>query len=323
MDRRHFLLTSLAGALAAPVAVQAQQPGKVRRVGILAVDPFPALDAVREGLAGLGYQEGRNVGYEYRWADGRDERLPALAQDLARQNVSVIVTWGTPAALAAKRATITIPIVSVLGDPVKVGVATNLGRPGGNITGFLTLAQELEAKRLEIIKQLVPHVVRVAVLWNSMNPGVHPSLEIAQSAATRLGLKLDFKEAPDTTELERVLAAVANERPGGLLIMADPFLMTQSPRIAKFAAANRLPAVANYRLYPTEAGGLMSYGPDYADLFRRAAEYIDKIFKGTKPGDLPFQQPSKFEFIINLKTAKALGLTIPPSLLAWTDQIIE
>jgi ABC-type uncharacterized transport system substrate-binding protein len=237
--------------------------------------------------------------------------------------VSVIVTWGTPAALAAKRATVTIPIVSVLGDPVAVGVAPNLARPGGNVTGFLTLAQELEAKRLEIIKQLAPNSVRVAVLWNSMNPGVRPSLEIAQSAAARLALRLAFEEASDATGLERALAALTNGRPGSLLIMADPFLMTQSPRIAKFAAANRLPAVANYRAYPTEAGGLMSYGPDYADIFRRVAGYIDKIFKGTPPGDLPFQQPSKFELVINLKTAKALGLTIPPSLLARADLVIE
>src|SRR5262245_51098124 len=301
----------------------AQPPDKLHRVGILAVNPFPALDALREGLAGLGYREGQTVRYESRWAEGRDELLPALAEDLARQKLNVIVTWGTPAALAAKRATTTIPIVSVLGDPVKVGVATNLSRPGANITGFLTMAQELEAKRLEIIKLLVPSINRVAVLWNPMNPGLRASLDIAQAAATGLALRLDFVEASDTPGLERALAAMASGRAGSLLIMADPFLMTESRRIADFAAARRLPAVANYREYPAAAGGLMSYGPDYADLFRRAAVYLDKIFRGTPPGDLPFQQPSKFELVINLKPAKALGLTIPQALLLRADQVIE
>jgi putative tryptophan/tyrosine transport system substrate-binding protein len=303
--------------------IHARPADKLQRVGILAVNPFPALDGLREGLAGLGYREGQTVHYEPRWAEGRDERLPALAADLARQKVNVIVTWGTPAALAAKHATTTIPIVSILGDPLKVGIATNLSRPGANITGFLTMAQELEAKRLEIIKQLAPTIVRVAVLWNPTNPAVRPSLDIAQSAATGLSLKLDFVEASDPPGLERALAAVASGRAGSLLIMADPFLMTESRRIADFAAERRLPAVANYREYPTAAGGLMSYGPDYADLFRRAAVYLDKIFKGTPPGDLPFQQPSKFELVINLKTVKALGVTIPQSLLLRADQVIQ
>lgn len=308
------LLTSLHPA-------HGQQMGKVYRIGVLAVGPWAAIDGLREGLRELGYEEGRSVRLEYRWA-GRDERLPAAAAELVQLNVDFIVTWGTPAAMAAKRATSSIPIISILGDPVVVGITTSLSRPGGNITGFVTMSQELEAKRLEILREVVPTVARVAILWNPKNVALKPAVEYLRSAASTFNLKMDFVEAADPAGLQVAFDAAKRARPAALLIVADPFLITERERIAAFAMASRLPSISAYRQYP-EAGGLMSYGPSYSNLFRRAAAYIHRIARGDKPGDLPFQQPSKFELGVNLKTARALGLTIPAPLLLRADQVIE
>lgn len=317
-------LATLALALAlltAPLGTEAQQAGKVYRIGILAVGPWAAIEGLRDGLKELGYEEGQKVRFEYRWA-GRDERLPSAAAELVHLNVDVILTWGSPAALAARRATSTIPIVSILGDPLVIGVTSSLGRPGGNITGFMTVAQELEAKRLELLREVVPGVVRVAVIWNPRNVALKPSLEYLRTAASGFRMKIDFMEAPDPGGLQLAFAAIKVARPDALVIVADPFLITERERIATFAMANRLPSISAYRQYP-EVGGLMSYGPSYSDLFRRAASYVDRIVRGEKPGDLPFQQPTKFELVVNLKTARALGLTIPASVLLRADQIIE
>lgn len=309
------------GLFAGPLTAEAQQAGKVYRIGILAVGPWAAIEGLRDGLKELGYEEGQRVRFEYRWA-GRDERLPSAAAELVQLNVDVIVTWGTPAALAAKRTTSTIPIISILGDPIVVGITSSLSRPGGNITGFMSVAQELEAKRLELLREVVPSVARVAVIWNPRNVALKPSLEYLRSAASMFRIKIDFMEAPDPGGLQLAFDAIKVARPGALVIVADPFLITERERIAAFAMASRLPSISAYRQYP-EVGGLMSYGPSYSDLFRRAASYIDRIARGEKPGDLPFQQPSKFELEVNLKTARALGLTIPASLLLRADQVIE
>jgi len=321
VNRRAFI-TGLAAVLAAPLEAEAQQARKVWRVGVLAVNPWSAMDGLRKGLEDLGYREGRDVRYEFRWAGGHDERLPALAAELVGLNVDVIVTWGVPATRAARAATATTPIVVGAADVLAAGVVSSLARPGGNITGLSSITTELEAKRLELLKQCHPSVMRVATLWNPSNFAVRPSLNRAHSAAENLGLKLEPAEARDVLSLDRALETIRRQRVDALLIMGDPFLVSQRARTAEFAIVNRLPSVSNYREYP-ETGGLMSYGPDYPDLFRRAAGYVDKIFKGAKPGDLPIELPNKFELVINLKTAKALGLTIPPSLLLRADQVIE
>jgi len=320
MDRRAFL-AGVTTILAGPLAAEAQPAGKVYRIGILAVGPWAAIDGLRDGLKELGYEEGHKVRFEYRWA-GRDERLPSAAAELIQLNVDIIVTWGSPAALAAKSATSSIPIISILGDPLVIGVTSSLARPGGNITGFMSVAQELEAKRLELLREVAPTVAQVAVIWNPRNVALKPSLEYLRTAASGFGMKIAFMEVADPGRLQLAFDAIKLARPGGLVIVADPFLITERERIATFAMANRLPSISAYRQYP-EVGGLMSYGPSYSDLFRRAASYIDRIVRGEKPGDLPFQQPSKFELAVNLKTAKALGLTIPPSLLLRADQVIE
>jgi putative tryptophan/tyrosine transport system substrate-binding protein len=322
MDRRRFLLTALAGALGAPLDAEAQRVEKIWRVGVLAVNPWSAVDALRKGLEDRGYHEGRNVRYDYRWAEGHDDRLPALAAELVRLNVDVIVTWGVPATRAAKAATGTTPIVVGAADVLAADVVSSLARPGGNVTGLSSIATELEAKRLELLKECRPSITRVATLWNPSNFALRPSLQRAFSSAERLGLKLEPAEAQDATSLERALETIRRQRADALLIMGDPFLVSQRERTAEFAAVNRLPSISNYREYP-ETGGLMSYGPSYPDLFRRAAGYVDRIFRGAKPGDLPIELPDKFELVINVKTAKALGLTIPPSLLVRADQVIE
>jgi putative tryptophan/tyrosine transport system substrate-binding protein len=316
------LVVALALNLAlAPLAGEAQQAGKVYQVGILAVGPWAAIEGLRDGLKDLGYQEGQRVRFEYRWA-GTDERLPVAAAELVQLNVDVIVTWGTPAALAAKLATSTIPIIGILGDPIVIGLTSSLSRPGGNITGFMSVAQELKAKRLELLREVVPSVARVAVIWNPRNVALKPSLEHLRAAASRFRIKIDFAEAHDTGGLHLAFDAIKVSQPGALLIVADPLLITERERIAAFAMARRLPSISAYRQYP-EVGGLMSYGPSYSDLFRRAASYVDRIARGEKPGDLPFQQPTKFELVINLKTAKALGLTIPQTVILQADEVIQ
>jgi putative ABC transport system substrate-binding protein len=325
MDRRTFL--SALGLLASPLAAEAQQGGKVYRVAFLG-NSTAALEAnlvgpFREGLRDLGYVEGRNILIEYRWAEGKYERFPALIAELAALKVDVIVTAGTPAALAVKKTTPSIPLVMVaVGDPVGTGLIADLGRPGGNVTGLSSIAPELEGKRLELLREVVPKLSYIAVLWNPDNPFHAGSLKEARAAAQALGIKVQLLEVRVSEEFPAVFAAILRERPGALLILADRLFLHNRARIVDFEAKHRLPGVYAYREL-VEAGGLMSFGPSYAGMHRRAAYYVDKILKGAKPADLPVEQPTKFELMINLKTAKALGLKIPQSLLARADEVIQ
>jgi putative tryptophan/tyrosine transport system substrate-binding protein len=330
MNRRSFVGTLGFGLLASPFAVEAQQAAKIARIGVLTLNPAanPHLrEAFLQGLRDLGYVEGRNLVIEYRSAEGKPERLPALAAELVALKVDVIVTGGgPPAALAAKQATRTLPIVfAAAPDPVTDGLVTSLARPGGNVTGLSNLAPELVGKCLEHLKQAVPGVSRVAVLWH---PGAVPErtvkdmLKEAEVAARALGVRLQFVEARGPADFDRAFSDMTRARAGALTVLPSNMFLREHRRLVDQAVKNRLPAVYPWREY-VDAGGLMSYGPNLADLFRRAATYVDKILKGAKPGDLPVEQPTKFELVINLKTAKALGLTIPQSVLARADEVIQ
>ena len=323
MKRREFI-GLLGGAAAWPLTARAQQAvGKIVTIGVLAIEPWPPIDTFRQALNNLGYIEGKNVRFEYRYAEGYNERLPELANDLADLNVDVIVTWGTDAVLAAKQATTTIPIVmGTIGDPLGSGIVTNLARPGGNVTGSSSRAAELESKRLELLKEAVPGLSRVAILFNPTNHYMPLALQSAREGAQMLHVSLAIYEVRDTTTLDAAFVTLTKDRPDALMVPADTFLVSQRSRIAQFAIENKLPSVYTFREY-IEAGGLIAYTPNYHDLFRRAASYVDKILKGAKPGELPIGQPTKFQLVINLKTAKALGLVIPRALLVGADQVIE
>jgi len=307
----------------------AQPPEKVPRVGYLnpgsLSDPVSQrrLEAFRQGLRDLGYVEGQNIAIESRWAEGKYDRYPALAADLVRLKVDVIVAQGGAATQAAQQATRTIPIVmSVVIDPVGSGLVASLARPGGNVTGLTIMASDLVGKQLELLKELVPKVSRVALLWNPANPGGAPQLRQAEAAARALGVQLQRLEARDPQEIDSAFAAMTRERAGALLILPDAIFGNQQRQIAELAAKRRLPSLLGVGEY-AESGGLMTYSANNLDLERRAATFVDKILKGAKPADLPIEQPSKFELIINLKTAKALGLTIPQSLLRRADEVIR
>ena len=332
MISRRMFIGSLAGnLLAAPLTAEGQQPGRVARIGYLAANLAVADPRTREaflqGLRDLGYVEGRNLLIEYRDAAGKTERFPALAAELVALKVDVIVAaGGTLAALAAKQATTTLPIVfAAVGNPVAEGLVTSLARPSGNVTGLSLVQQEIVGKSLELLKQAVPEVSRVALL---LKPDSMPDrakkdrLNAADVAARALGVRLQVVEARGPEDFDRAFSDMTRARAGALTVLATPVFDSERRRLVDLAAKNRLPTVYSYRSY-VEAGGLMSYGPDLADSFRRAATYVDKILKGAKPADLPVEQPTKFDFVINLKTAKALGLTIPPSLLQRADQIID
>jgi putative ABC transport system substrate-binding protein len=327
MDRRAFIGTLAGGLLAAPLAAEAQPAGKVRRIGYFdaaSSSTNPDLtDAFRDQMRQLGYVEGKNLVIEYRWADGKYDRLPDLAADLVGLRVDVIVTVGDPVILAAKEATTTIPIVMAsVGDPVGRGFVASLARPGGNITGVSNLAVALSGKWLEILREAVPRLSQVAILRNGANP-THPLFWIeADKVAKGLGLKLQSSEVRTPEDIDTAFASMQKERVGAFVTLPDPLLTGQRVRIADLAAKAHLPGIAAFR-ENAEAGTLMAYGPSLAANRRRAAVFVDKILKGAKPGDLPIEQPTKFELFINLKTAKALGLTIPPSLLQRADQVIE
>ncbi len=320
---------ALAGLLS-PVAAEAQQATKIARVGYLSLDLAAAAhwrEAFRQGLRDLGYVEGRNLVIEYRSAEGKLERLPALAAELVALKVDVVVAAGsTPAALAAKQATSTLPIVfAAVADPVTSGLVTSLAQPGGNITGVSNVGTELVGKRLELLKQAVPGVSRVAVLWHPGGIGERTEkdqLKEAEVAGPALGVRLQFVEARGPADFDRAFSDITRARAGALTVLPSTMFNSERRRLADRAAKNRLPAVYPQRDY-VDAGGLMSYGPNFADLFRRAATYVDKVLKGAKPGDLPVEQPTKFELLINLKAAKALGLTIPQSVLARADHVVE
>jgi len=333
MDRRTFLAGMGAMLLAAPLAAQAQQ-GKVARIGFLSpASPSDAggnpsdlavlFEAFREGLRELGYVEGQNLKIESRWAEGHYDRLPGLVADLVRLKVDVIVTYGTPAAQAAKRATGTIPIVmALIIDPVASGLVTSLARPGGNLTGQSMMSPDLVGKQFEILKELVPKVSRVAVLHNPANPGNAPQVQHAQDAARTLGVRLQLLGAKGPSEIDSAFAAMTSEQAGAVIVLVDAMLQNNRTRIKDLAARHRLPAVYGLSEY-AEVGGLLTYGPNRLDMFRHAVTYVDKILKGAKPADLPVEQPTKFELVINLKTAKALGLTVPQSLLSRADEVIR
>jgi putative ABC transport system substrate-binding protein len=327
ISRRAFFGTLAGGLLAATLAGEAQPAGKVYRVGFLG-NSTAALEAnlvgpFREGLRELGYVEGRNILIEYRWAEGKYERFSALIAELIALKVDVIVTAGTPASLAVKKATTSIPLVMVaVGDPVATGLVASLARPGGNITGLTSIAEELEGKRLELLREVVPKISHVAVFWNPVNPVFKRALAELQAAAAILRMKVLSLGVRTKEEIEDAFAAIVREQPGALLVLADRLFLYHRARIMDFAAKHRLPGVHAYREL-VESGGLMSYGPSYAGMHRRAAYYVDKILKGAKPADLPIEQPTKFELVINLKTARALGLTIPPPLLQRADEVIH
>ena len=323
MKRREFI-GLLGGAAAWPLTARAQQAvGKIVTIGVLAIEPWPPIDTFRQALNNLGYIEGKNIRFEYRYAEGYNERLPELANDLADLNVDVIVTWGTDAVLAAKQATTTIPIVmGTIGDPLGSGIVTNLARPGGNVTGCSSRAAELGSKRLQLLKEVVPGLSRVAILFNPTNHYMPRALQSAREGAQAMHVSLAIYEVRDTTTLDAAFVTLTKDRPDALMVPTDTFLVSQRSRIAQFAIENKLPSVYTYRQH-VEAGGLLAYTPNYHDLFRKAANYVDKILKGAKPGELPIAQPTKFELVINLTTAKALGLVIPRVLLASADQLIE
>jgi len=323
MRRREFISLLGCAAAAWPLAARTQQAGKMVSVGILGLEELPPIDTFRQTLNELGYVEGKNVRFEQRYAKGRNERFPELANGLVGLKVDVILTWSIEATLAAKQATATIPIVmGAAGDPVGSGIVTNLARPAANVTGFSSLSVELESKRLELLKEAVPGLSRVAVLFTPMNRYMPLAVESARRGAEMLRASLILYEVRDTTTLEATFGKLTRDRPDALLVLGDAFLVSQRGRIAQFAIENKMPSAYTFREH-VEAGGLLAYSPNYHDLFRRAAGYVDKILKGTNPGELPIEQPTKFDLIINLKTAKALGLTVPLTLQAAANEVIE
>ncbi len=315
--------------LVVPLAAEAQPAAKVPRIGLLSQasrsDPqmLGRLRAFQQGLRELGYVEGQNVAIESRWAEGKWDRLPGFAAELVRLKVDVIVAAAPFAIQAAKQATATIPIVmAAVTDPVATGFVATLAHPGGNITGLSLMTLELVGKQLEILREIVPKVSRVAVLSNPANAGTAPQLRHAQDSARALGMRLQVLEARGPSKIDSAFAAMTREQVGAVIVLIDGMFLEQRTRIADLAATRRLPAVYGIKDH-VEAGGLITYGASLLDSYRRAATFVDKILKGAKPGDLPVEQPTTFELVINLRTAKALGLTLPPSLLLRVDQVIE
>jgi putative tryptophan/tyrosine transport system substrate-binding protein len=322
-----LLITLALGLLVAPLAATARPAGGAVTIGYLG-NSSPSLEpdlveAFREGLRQLGYVEGQNLIIRYVWAEGQQERYADLARELVQLQPDIILTAGTPGTLAAMHATPSIPIVTAIaGEPIAAGLVASLARPGGNVTGLSTLAAELEGKRLELFKQAVPTLSRVVALLNPANPFTTIGWKATQPAAEALGLTLQPVEARGPHDLDHAFATIKEVRPDGLIIIPDRFLLTYRASIVHFMAEHRLPGMFPFRDFVQE-GGLLAYGPDYTDLYRRAATYVDKILKGAKPADLPVELPTKFELLINLKTAQALSLTIPPILLFQATEVIR
>ncbi len=315
--------------LAAPLAVEAQPAAKVYRIGVLSpfsssFGPGPSFEAFRQTLRELGYVEGRNITLEYRWADGRYDRFPGLTADLVHLRVDVIFSvWSTPAALATKKATSTIPIVFAgVGDAVGVGLVESLARPGGNLTGSTFITEETIGKQLELLKEVVPRIARVGVVINPVNPVYGPVLRASEAPARALGLQLEVVGVQGAEDFERAVRAAIKGQVDGLVVLRDPVLITNQARLLTLVATARLPAMYGMREF-VDSGGLMSYGPSLVEMYRRAAYLVDKILRGAKPSDLPVEQTTRFELVLNLKTAKALGLTIPQSLLLRADEVIQ
>jgi putative ABC transport system substrate-binding protein len=322
--RRREFITLLGGAAASwPLAARAQSSNRMRRIGILASQPLPPLQRFARKLGEYGYIEGQNVRFVSRFVEGRDDRYLAMATELAALPVDVFVTWGTPAALAAKQATKTIPVVmGAIGEPVSVGIVSNLARPDANITGFATQNVDLEGKRLELLKDLLPHLSRVGMLANATNPLLDVSLQKLRPAAERLHISVDLFDIRSSDEIEAALLRLDQARPDGVLVAPDLLLLTQRREIAAALAKSKLPTVYPFREY-VDVGGLIIHGANLGILFERAAGYVDRILRGAKPGDLPVQLATEFELIINLKTASIIGLTVPPTLIARADEVIE
>jgi len=323
MERRTFIGVIAGGLLAAPLAAEGQPARKVPKIGLLQPGPRPPawVEAFREGLRELGYVEGQNVVIEYRLARDLNEQS-ALATELVRLGVDVIFTWSTPAVLAARRATGTIPIVCIAGDPVQIGVAASLGRPGGNVTGIANLDDALELKRLQLLKEALPKVSRIAVAWNPANPIWPPVVKRLQDAAPILGVTLHSIAARSVPELEAALPTAKREGAQALVVMNEGVFNADPKGVVEAVRKSALPTMYSQSEF-VGSGGLMMYSPSFPGMFRQAATHVDRILKGAKPADLPIEQPTKFEFVINLKTAKALGLTIPPSLLLRADEVIQ
>jgi putative ABC transport system substrate-binding protein len=326
MSRKKFTIAlSAAMLLVLSFPVNAQQPVKISKIGWLSARRASNVgqETIVRMLRDLGYVEGKNVAFEYRFADNNLDRLPALADELVRLKVDVLLTAGTPGALALKKATRTIPIVFLdVTDPVAAGLVDSLARPGGNLTGFSSIEAVLAGKRLELLKETVSKLSRVAVLWDPRNPGSTQEWKESQRAARELGLQLHSMEVSSADKYEDAFKEAIRARIGALAVLSNPLASSNQERITELAARNRLPAVYVQGSFIT-SGGLMSYGPDRTERYRRAAVFVDKILKGTKPADLPVEQPTKFEFIINLKAAKQIGLTIPPNVLARADKVIK
>ena len=328
IDRRWALVVILALAfLGLPAGAAAQRPTRVASIGFLETGPLSNNLHLRklfqERLREFGYIEGQNIAFETRAADGKTERLPGLAADLINRNVDVIVTAGTPAAIAAKRATSTIPVVmAIVSDPVGLGLIASLARPGGNVTGVADLDIELSGKQLELLKEAIPGLSRVALVLNADNPKHQEALREAEVAARALGMQLQPVGVRDPGEFTSAFSRITRERLGAVILVADSLFSGHRARLVDFAAKSHLPAIF-WRKEFVQAGGLMSYGTSYPDLYGRAATYVDKILRGAKPADLPVEQPTKFELVVNMTTAKALGLTIPSSLLLRADQVIQ
>ena len=330
MKRREFI-TLLGGAVTWPLAARAQQAA-VARIGVMLIARLESpegranLDAFRRGLAELGYIEGRNIIVEPRGADGQINRFPALASELVNLKVDVIVAGGTPGSRAAKQATATIPVVATaMGDPVQDGLVASLARPGGNITGTAFLGPELVPKRLALFKELLPAMSRVAVLWHPdafSEKTTNEMFKGMEEAATALGVQPQFVQARSPSELERAFSDMAATHAEGLFEFPSPMFFSERSRLVDLAALHRLPAMYNAREF-VQLGGLIAYGTSISDLYRRAATYVDKILKGAKPSELPVEQPTKFELYVNVKTAKSLGLTVPPGLIIAADEVIE
>jgi putative ABC transport system substrate-binding protein len=327
-SRALAVVVTLAVVVVGSAAAGAQPATRVSRIGYLGPSA-PAveghlLEAFRQELRNLGYTEGQNLTIAVRWAEGQEDRLPALAAELVRLNPDVIVTSGTQTAVAAKQATSTIPIVmTTAGDAVRTGLATSLARPGGNVTGYSILAPELAEKRLDLLKQVVPTMARVGVLWNPANPGTRPMFERTEATASAIRVTLEpVVGVRRIEEFEPAFGTISRVRPDALIVIGDRFLLAQRARIVTFAAEHRFPAIYAYPEY-VDAGGLLAYAPDNVALFRGAAVYVDKILKGAKVAELPIQQPTKIDLVINLRTAKAIGLTIPPSVLIQATRVVE
>jgi putative ABC transport system substrate-binding protein len=326
MKRRNLALLLVLAFLSAPLAAEAQQSGRIHRIGVLTMPagPNPRSEALRKGLADLGYEEGRSIAIEWKWAAGSTERLPGLASDLLRANVDVIVASGPQAIAAVKRATSTIPVVMVAAaDPVGAGLVSSMARPGGNLTGLsVDASPELFGKQLQLLKEALPHISRIAVLWNSGMPGTQRFVDALSRAGRSLNVSLQWIDIGGRSEFQRAFSDMNRGHASAVIVMTDPFVYVHREQIVQLAAKYRIPAMYLFDEI-VRAGGFLSYGPSLADSYRRAATYVDKILRGAKPGNLPIEQPTKFELVVNLKTAKALGITIPQSILLQADEVIQ